>query len=63
MISSLIPFTLKIVVYSIPLCGLIWLYNLMFDSSIDLWWGVTVAVILAPIGSKKDDSATAQPEE
>ena len=56
MISSLIPYFLKVVIYSIPLCGLIWLYNLVFDGSVDVLWGVFAAVILSPMGSKSDDS-------
>ena len=63
MISSLIPYFLKTVIYSIPLCGLIWLYNLVFDGSIDVWWGVFAAVMLSPMGSKTDDSEEEQPKE
>ena len=63
MVSSLIFYLFKTVIYSIPLCLLLWLYNLIFDGSVDVLWGVFAAVLLAPMGSKTDDSQEEQPKE
>ena len=62
MISSLIPYAVKVIFYSIPLCALVWLYNWIFAGSIDVLWGVVAAVILSPMGSKTETSEDKESE-
>ena len=63
MISSLIPYAFKVILLSIIFCGLIFAYNYLFDSSLDIWWGVLPAVLISSFSTNKTEDISKDSKE